>query len=146
MWQYIYIKILEVSSLSIYEYVSLIGHYCKVTLDKKIDPRLLSRGYTEEALEQMKLKMAKLPTEVISLDVHFKRGIEHISIEYFGYVLTLFDIYHRQGVLPYPGSMSEQPAKIIEIFQVLDELRIERETKLQEEQQREAKRTSRKKR
>jgi hypothetical protein len=122
----------------------LIGHYNKVTLDKKIDPRLLSRGYTQEALEQMKLKMAKLPSEIISLDLHFKRGIEDISIEYFGYVVTLFDLYHRHGVMPYPGSFSEQPAKIVEIFQVLDALRSEREQKLHEEQQREASRQQRK--
>lgn len=92
----------------------------------------------------MTSKMAKLPQEIISLDVHFKRGIDNISIEYFNYVVTLFDLYHKHGVLPYPGSLSEQPAKIIEIFTVLEQLYLEREQKHLEEQQREQKRLERK--
>lgn len=94
----------------------------------------------------MKLKMGKLPTEIISLDVHFKRGIDDMSVEYFGYAITLFDLYHKHGILPYKGSASEQPAKIIEIFQVLESLKNEREIKLHEEQQKEASRNQRKKR
>lgn len=137
---------MEISGLSTFEYVSLIGHYNRITLDKQVDPRLLTRGYSQEALEQMKLKMSKLPSEIISLDVHFKRGIDDISIGYFGYAITLFDLYHRHGVLPYQGSLSEQPAKIIEIFQVLDQLKTEHETRVNEEAQKEAARNNRKKR
>jgi hypothetical protein len=94
----------------------------------------------------MKLKMTKLPTEIISLDVHFKRGIENMSVEYFGYAITLFDLYHKSGVLPYPGSASEQPAKIIEIFQVLESLKNEREIKQHEEHQKQSARNQRKRR
>jgi hypothetical protein len=142
----VYYKINEISSLSTFEYISLIGHYNKLTLDKKVDPRLLSRGYTKEALEQMKDKMGKLPSEIISLDVHFKSGIDNYSIEYFGYVMTLFDAYQKNGILPYSGSLSEQPNKIIEIFQVIDQLKFELEQKTREQQQRETTRNNRKKR
>lgn len=88
--------------------------------------------------------MAKLPNEVISLDVHFKKGIEDISIEYFNYVMTLYDTYRSHGVMPYPGSLSDQPAKIIEIFNTLEQLTIEREQRQLDEQQREQKRLERK--
>lgn len=81
--------------------------------------------------------MSKLPSEIISLNLHFKQGIEDMSIGYFNYVFTLFELYKNHGVLPYPGSASEQPAKIIEIFDVLQALTSERDRKLMEEQKRE---------
>jgi hypothetical protein len=94
----------------------------------------------------MKSKMGKLPSEIISLNLHFKKGLDNYNYEYFGYVLSLFDAYDRLGILPFNGCFSDQPAKIIEIFNVLDQLKTERQMKLQEEQQRESKKQNRKKR
>lgn len=92
----------------------------------------------------MALKMGKTSKEVISLDVKFTCGIEHIYVEYFGYVVTLFDLYSKHGVLPYTGSLSEQPAKIIDIFNVLDQLYTEREKHQIEEHRKEQAKNNRK--
>lgn len=127
----------EISTVSLFEYVSLIGHYNKLLLTTQIDPRLLTRGYTKEQIEQMKLGMNKMPKEIISLDVHFKCNLEEIEVGYFAYAITTYDAYHRHGVLPYPGSLSDQPNKIIEIFNIMDALRMEREQQQAEQQKRE---------
>jgi hypothetical protein len=47
---------------------------------------------------------------------------------YFSYVLNLYSQY-KKGSLPFPGSVSEQPAKIIEIFNVLEQLELEQQEK-----------------
>jgi hypothetical protein len=136
---------MEISSVSLFEYISIVGHYNKLVLDKKVDPRLLSRGYSDQALAELKSKMGKLPSEIISLDVHFKRGVEQFEIEYFGYAMTLFDAYDRLGILPYSGSFSDQPAKIIEIFGVLEQLKFERQQNQQEQHEREMKKQKKRK-
>jgi hypothetical protein len=141
----VYIKILEISSLNTYEYISIIGHYNRLTLDTQVDPRLLTRGYSEEALKEMKSRVAKLPSEVISLNLHFKQGIEKYEHPYFGYIITLFDAYDKNGVLPFPGSYADQPAKIIEIFATLDQLKNERQARLNQEAERDSKKIKRKK-
>jgi hypothetical protein len=136
---------MEISSVSLFEYISIIGHYNKLVLDKKVDPRLLSRGYSEQALAELKNKMGKLPSEVISLDVHFKTGVEQYNIEYFGYIMTTFDAYDRLGILPHNGSFSDQPAKIIEIFGILEQLKLERQKQYQDEHEREMKKQKKRK-
>lgn len=93
----------------------------------------------------MSAKMGKKPTEFISLNVLFKTRIDELSVDYFNYVIAAFDVYDRHGVLPYPGSLSEQPNKIIEIFNVLSSLKQERDQKILEEQQRQQKRNERRK-
>lgn len=88
--------------------------------------------------------MGKTPIEIISLNVHFKKGVDSFNVDYFNFVIAAFDIYDKHGVLPYPGSLSEQPNKIIEIFNVLSSLKQERDQRTLEDQQREQKRSERK--
>ena len=42
--------------------------------------------------------------------------------------LTLYDNYTR-GVLPYPGSAMEQPAKAMEIFSIIEDIHIKKQIK-----------------
>lgn len=62
----------------------------------------------------------------------------------FNFVMSLYDGFNRHGILPYNGSYSEQPAKIIDIFGILDQLRSEHELKIHEKQKREAERARKK--
>lgn len=50
-----------------------------------------------------------------------------------GFVLTLFDAYQK-GAMPYPGPPADQPAKVMEIFNILTALKTEYEARLQKEQ------------
>lgn len=75
--------------------------------------------------------------ELISCNLHFKGSIDDWNYEYFNLVLTLFQKYSKFGVLPFPGSHADQPAKIIEIFELLEQLDFERQEKNRREQERE---------
>lgn len=88
--------------------------------------------------------MSKLPSEVISLDLHIKGDLEQFNYPYFDYVISLYDAYQNNGVMPFNGAHADQPAKIIEIFNILNSLMSERETRIREEQAREAQRQNRK--
>jgi hypothetical protein len=137
---------MNISSLTSYEYVNLVGHYNKLTTKKRVDPRLLARGYSEEALKMLQEKMGSSNHEFISLDLHFKGDLDNWEYPHFNYVITLFDAYDRHGTLPYHGPQADQPAKIIEIFQVLDQLKTEQRQKMQEDHNREMEKQQRKKR
>lgn len=93
----------------------------------------------------MRGKISRRAVELISLNLHFKGDLDKWEYENFNYIMALFDLYHRHGTLPYPGTLSEQPAKVIEIFQILDQLKYEREKKQHEEQERQAERSRKRK-
>ncbi len=124
--------------------MNIVGHYNRLTTKKRIDPRLLSRGYSEDALKMLQDRMKDSHEELISLDLHLKGSLDRWDYPYFNYVMTLFDGYDRHGLLPFKGTHAEQPSKILEIFQVLDQLKTEREARIQEEQQREQQKKQRK--
>jgi hypothetical protein len=144
LWQYIYSKILEISSVSNFDYINIVGHYNKLTLAKQVDPRLLARGYTEEQLKVLHSKMNVTASEFISLNLHFKGDADKWDYPYFNYIITLCDAYELNGVMPFEGAHVDQPAKIIEIFQILSQLKIERQNKINEEQNRQNQKESRK--
>ncbi len=56
--------------------------------------------------------------------LHFTIPLENFKSDLINHALFLFENYER-GVLPFPGSVSEQPAQIIEIFGVFQALKFE---------------------
>lgn len=110
------------STLSDFEYVSIIANYNNVD-DNDEEQALRDRGFNENQIRHA-LK-DKQGTSFKSLNVSFHTNIK-LKYEYFTYILTLFDLY-KKGTMPYPGAMVDQPAKIIEIFQVLTQLQYEKE-------------------
>lgn len=82
-------------------------------------------------------------TELISCNLHFKKGLQEYNHPYFSYFMTLHQNY-KLGVLPFSGSLSEQPAYIMEIFDIMDQLDFEKDKKIQQEQQAEMKKQGRK--
>lgn len=128
LYEYLYIKIMQESGISDYEYVCLIGHYNGLNEKKE---ELKTRGYSEAILKYLKTQKS---TNVESLNVRFTTdGIEY---PYFNYVITLYFAFKNNGILPFNGCFVEQPAKIIEIFNVLDALLDESKKKAQKEQDR----------
>ena len=133
-WEYIYYRIFESSGLTDFEYISLVSNY---HVTEKDDERsaLESRGYKKEQIDYI---LKKKPKESFrSLNIEFSNKTR-LRYEYFLYCLILHDNYKR-GILPFPGSMSDQPNKIIEIFLVLDQLQQEAEEKMRKKIQKENK-------
>ena len=76
------------------------------------------------------------PKELISCNLHFKGSLDQWEHPSFDYLLTLFNQYNKKGTLPFPGSHADQPSKIIEIFELMEQLDSEREEKQRREQER----------
>jgi hypothetical protein len=132
LWEYVYYRIFELSTLSDWEYVSLVANYNNAG---QVDEAkaLKDRGYTEA---QVKYALrGKGTSSFKSLDVVFH---DNTNIKYplFGYAYTLYQQY-KQGNLPYPGSVTEQPAKILEIFDVISQLEFENETRMRKKMEKE---------
>ena len=127
------------------EYVTIVGHYNRSLQGSEIDPRLLTRGFTEEQLKQIKRK-SKSKSEIISCNLHIKGNLDKFDYPYFSYVLKLFDKYSNHGVLPFPGTHSEQPSKILEIFDLLEALDLERKEAQQREHEKKQRTENRKRR
>lgn len=132
---------MRVSSLSVVDYVNLCGHYSKLQSGPSIDPRLLERFKDQpERLEQLKKSIvAKGIKSTRTLNLDFKAPLEDFNYNPFSYVYTLY-LQYKLGTLPFPGSASEQPAQIIEIFNTLDALESETKERQMKEQERKAKR------
>jgi hypothetical protein len=119
---------MRISGLTNQEYVTLIGHYNQVG-DKSLESQLISRNYTPEAIKRVLSKHKSAPkTKVRSLNVEFQTD-NPLNFEGFSYFYTLYRQYSKNGVMPFAGCMSDQPAKVIDIFEVFEQLEGEVETK-----------------
>lgn len=132
---------MEISSFSTYDYISLVGHYNKIQHGDSIDKRLLDRGYTEAQLEILRKKQRRVST-IISLNLKFT-SLQEFEYSHFGYVFNLYRQFEKSGVLPFSGCMADQPAQIIEIFNTIESLELERRQQEMDEQERRAKREKR---
>jgi len=113
--------------------VHLIGHLNRLLLkDQDVDD-LAKRGYTREQLDAMysamKQQDRKIP-EVKSLNVSFRTDLSDFNFPQFNFVYAMYSKYDKYGVLPFGGTHSEQPAKMIEIFDVIGAIHAEEEERL----------------
>lgn len=129
--------------MSPYEYAQLVGHYNKLQYGPTIDPRILERGYKPEQIKAMKDQMKKSQKQVTSLNIVFKDPIENYTYSQFGYVYTLYKRFVDGGILPFPGSLADQPAQIMEIFNTLESVELEHKQRQQKEQEKKLERKSR---
>jgi hypothetical protein len=117
-----------ISSLTTDEFINFVGHYhalagSQTSVD---DGTLIAKGYSPEAIAELRKQVTKRSAGLKSLGLHFIASLTNFKSDIMNYSLMLFQNYER-GVLPFPGSFSEQPAQIIEIFGVLQALKWERE-------------------
>lgn len=123
---------MEISTVTDLEYIHIVGNYNNA--DKQDEEQALrDRGYSEDRIRFM-LK-GKKGSSFKSLDVVF-HDKNNLKYPYFSYVYTAYLNYER-GILPYPGSLSEQPAKIMDIFSVLGALKFESEEKMRKKVEKE---------
>jgi len=135
---------MRISTLSVNDYVNLIGHYNRIQEGPTIDPRLLDRFKDQpERLEQIKAQaMSGKTRHQKSLNVVFKKPLEEFEYLPFGYVYSLYRKYSDHGVLPFEGPLANQPAQIMEVFNTLDGIESEYQEKARREAEAKAKRNS----
>lgn len=123
-----------VSTLTDFEYVSIVSNYNNLGQDDE-EQALRDRGYSENQIKHA-LK-DKQGSSFKSLNVVFHNPTK-VKYPYFSYIITLFNQY-KNGVMPFDGCMVDQPAKIIEIFDVLYQLQHEQEEKTRKQLEKEQK-------
>ena len=110
-----------------YERVILIGHYLSFSVNNDIDPRLLKRGFTDEQIQQIREHMGE--NSAVGLNLKFTRDLKEFVHPQFDFIYNMYDAWKTHNVLPFRGSYTEQPNKIIEHFSTLDGLSHESEKK-----------------
>jgi len=111
---------MDLSSLSDVEYVQIIANYNNADKDDE-EQVLRDRGYSEDKIRYV-LK-DKQGTSYKSLNVVF-HTTKLYKYPRFTYIYGAYTAY-KNGILPTPGSFSEQPAKLIDIFNTLQQLEFE---------------------
>lgn len=122
---------MKASSVDLYDYVCIIAEFlCFHDGGKtKDDTELTSRGYSKETIELLQKKMKEPGVKQFkSCNVNYLVHPSNFKYDLFNYLLVLFENY-KKGNLPFPGSVSEQPAQIMELFSLVETVKAEHELK-----------------
>lgn len=103
--------------------VEIICHFNRVADRPRVDPRLKGKGYSTEAFAAMKEKVGQISMKSLNVSV---KDPDRFIYPYFDFVYELY-VNYKRGILPYDGSLVDQPNKIIEIFNLLSNLENERD-------------------
>jgi hypothetical protein len=121
-------KILRISSVTDYERALLVGHYLSVSDKPEIDPRLLDKGYTDEQIKEMRRHMGQ--NSAVGLNFRFTKELKEYVHPNFGFLYTLYCAWDTHHTLPFRGSFTDQPNRMVDYFEVLDGLKHETEKKI----------------
>ena len=118
---------MNISTISDSDYIHLVANYI-TAVTGEVDPSLIlrERGYSPEQIRAVEKNGKKIETNFLRFSV----SLHNFKYPQLGYVVTLFEHYEK-GTMPFPGSVSEQPAQIMDIFRILAMLKIEHEARLQ---------------
>lgn len=121
---------MEISSLSEWDYINIVGQYHRANGKATIDPALKDRGYTEAQLKALesKLKNEKRGRVIKTLNLEISEDLSAFDYPMFNFIITTHRALEK-GLLPFQGSYAEQPAQIIEIFNLIDQLNFEAQEK-----------------
>ena len=138
-WQYVVHVIESVSSLPFVEQVKFIGHFHDLSNNKSVSAdELRAKGYSDQAIEVFKKKERDSFPGLESLGIKFSKPLNSFRSDILSLAFTLYDGYEK-GILPFSGSLAEQPSQIMEIFGLIQALRHEQEQKNFKKLQNEAK-------
>lgn len=76
--------------------------------------------YSENQRLTKGCKSAKEP--YIIEDIYFQKCIGNFAKDSYKLIIRMYEDYKEHGLLPFDGASMEQPAKIMEIFMILDGL------------------------
>lgn len=134
LWEYVSNQIIKISTLSLYDYVCIKAHYTYISEDKfNCDEKIKKYG-KRTGYERAK-EMVQKENGCNQYFDNIKYYVDNIGYKSclctfkhpdMNYYLTLFNQYDK-GVLPFKGSLTEQPNKIVEVFNLITGLKAERE-------------------
>ena len=145
VWEYILILVMEHASISLSEDMMLRSSFHYITNDKLQCEQKVDRYYDlnisrkkmepEEALtEAYRFVEAQnhcdkvLPSPLYEIDGYqYYTCACNFQHPDFNFLITLFGEYNKYGTLPFPGALADQPAYIMEVFQILKSLKLEKD-------------------
>ena len=130
---------MRLSSLDDVEFVKIVATYNNAGSEKTSENELLQRGYTKEQLEVIRSQKKRQNVGIKSCGLYFTSDLSNFNCEKFNYYFLLFQNYER-GNLPFEGTIADQPAQVIEIFNTFQMLRAEQEEKTRKQIERQNKR------
>lgn len=148
MWNWVYTNIYNISSISIAD-VALIKASWYALTDEKFQCRKMFEKLSQRSDAEIVIRLEKQkrgcgvytdsPKIVIDDEFGFHTCLCEPSLHHpnINELLFLFENFKR-GLLPYNGSITDQPAQIIEMFQLIENLHFEREQAIQKKTQSEA--------
>lgn len=119
---------MDISSLDSIEFAKIVATYNNIGEEGTTEQDLIDRGYTPEQLSELRKAKKKQNVSIKSCGLIFTRDLSEFSCEKFNYYFLLFQNYERSN-LPFQGTITEQPAQIIEIFNTFKMLKAEQEEK-----------------
>ena len=147
-------KVDDMNNISTYEYIKIVSTV-EAILDKRFNCFNCQNMYSEkqdyEKRRETYIQHTRKKREGQSCFSINKRCIYQLeNIKYYTCVGNFYDksvcclyemfILYEKGVLPYAGALVDQPAKIIEIFQLIGGLRSSKAERLKKERARDGKR------
>lgn len=130
-----YLRCLDISSLNDFDRACLIAKYNSLYVRESIDPKLFEKR-TEAEIKYLRKTLGDL--KQISCNIEFNIDFkEYPDYAHFNFVMMAWYSYDKGGLLPFSGSLSEQPAQIMEIFELIMELQTEREAVQREQEKKE---------
>lgn len=135
---------LEISKLSDYDYICIVATYNNAGVESR-ESDLASRGYSKAAIDALNKQIAEKTKaiQIRSLNVKLSGDLSRYHYPYMEFIITAYHQF-EVGTLPFEGCLADQPAQIIEIFNVLEQLKFEAQKRAHVEAEREAKRKQRK--
>lgn len=128
---------MDLSTLSTFEMANLIGAYYKLGSKPRIDPHLLARGYTPEQIAALDKSIITKQNNINCCGIKITGDLDQFNEPSLNFYLPAFHSFDEKGINPFPGSYSEQPSKIIDIFDILAQIKLDETQKIQREHERE---------
>jgi len=144
IFEFLLNKILDISSISDHEYITLLANYRIINVEKHWDcekcmalrPDLVQRGgpVLERHKKEIDNRRAGMgchggEKKLVTLDrFAFYKCPGNMNDESARGFMQMYMTYREHGNLPYPGTMADQPAKIFDFFSVFSwQDRVERD-------------------
>lgn len=114
--------------MSEYDKACLVAKYNSLYKRETINPKIFENR-TEEEIKYLRKTMGV--TKQLSCGLEFTKDFkEYPEYNHFNFVMMSSHLYNKAGTLPFPGSLSQQPAQMMEILETVFELDSERESDL----------------
>jgi hypothetical protein len=148
LWEYAFKRILEVSSLSLYDIALINATWTNFTDEyfqcKKYESQVMRRSDAKELINRARLAKScgvlkdEVKVEIGHIGYHSCLCHENFQHPSFGYIMNLYQNFEK-GFLPFTGGIMDQPAAVMELIDLISSLYAERDLA---QQQKELKKSS----